>query len=449
MVLSALFSPGRRAEESRLAHALRGVPLFRDMPAADLVAIWRRLQEVRLPAGTVICERGAPGDQFWVVQAGTLEVRLGLGPSGVVVRRIGPGDFLGEMALLTGAPRSTDVVAVDDVVLWALSRQDFDALLESSKSLVHAFNRALCDRVALMTLILEERGAGVGSGVAGMRFGPYRVVEQIGAGGMAAVYSAVHAATEMAVALKVLPVGWGSAPELRQRLAREAAVLQALHHSNVVQVLDVGDVEARYGGGCYLAMEWFPHALHQVLRARYPEPLAPAAALRLAQGVAEGLVAVHAAGVVHRDIKPSNILLRADGSPVLTDFGLVTALAGAASSQRLTPTNVFVGTADYLAPEQVRGERASTCVDIYSLGVVLYEMLAGYVPFAGRDPLDALRAHVEEPPPPLPGSVPPAARAVVERALQKQPEERFSSASEMVAALAVARDQVEAGTGSE
>jgi serine/threonine-protein kinase len=182
-------------------------------------------------------------------------------------------------------------------------------------------------------------------------------------------------------------------------------------------------------------MEWLPQAQDRVLRAQYPEPLAPNAALRLARGVAAGLAAVHAAGVVHRDVKPSNILLRADGSPVLTDFGLAAALAAVQASQRLTPSNVIVGTADYLAPEHIASGTVGGRTDIYSLGVVLYEMLAGYAPFAGRDPLKTLQAHLDEPPPPLPSTVPPAARAVVERALQKRPADRFASAEAVLAAL--------------
>lgn len=435
MALSALLYRNRRVQDMQLAHALRSVPLFAAMPAADLVAIWRRLREVQVPAGAVLCRHGDPGDLFYVVQAGTLAVQLGLGPTGVPIRRLGPGDFVGEMALLTGAPRSADVVVVDDAVLWALERHDFDTVLSGSQSLLLAFNRALCERVAQLTLLLESRLAGRDSDPAGLRFGPYVVVEQLGVGGMAAVYSAVHISTDAAVALKVLPAGWGAAPEFRERLAREAAMLRRIDHPNVIPIFEVGEVEARLGGGCYLAMEWLPQALDRVLRAQYPEPLAPGTALRVARGVAAGLAAAHAAGVVHRDVKPSNILLRADGTPVLTDFGLATALAGVQASQRLTPSNVIVGTADYLAPEHIAGVATDSRTDIYSLGIVLYEMLAGYVPFAGHDPLETLRMHLDEPPPPLPPTVPPAARTLVERALQKRPDDRFVSAVALIAAL--------------
>jgi len=255
---------------------------------------------------------------------------------------------------------------------------------------------------------------------------------------MAAVYSAVHEDTETAVAVKVLPAAWGAAPELRERLTREAAILQGIAHPHVIKLLEIGAVERRLGGGCYLVMEWLPHALDRVLRARFPEPLPVPTALRLTQRVAEGLAAVHTAGIVHRDIKPSNILLRSDGAPVLTDFGLATALVETGQQQRLTAENVIVGTADYLSPEQVAGVPVDGRADLYSLGVVLYELLAGHVPFAGRNPMETLQAQVEEALPPLPDRLPVGVRAIVERALQKRPADRFPSAAAMAGALETA-----------
>ena len=415
------------------------MPFFRDLPAAELTAIWDCLLEVQAPAGAVLCRRGEPGDRFYVVQAGELEARLGLGPQGVALRRLGPGDVVGEMALLTGQPRSADVVALTDTVLWALTRADFEAFTATSVPLLRALNRALVDRLLLNTLLLEERDYGPGSVVAGLRFGPYRAVEQIGAGGMGAVFSAVHAASEEAAAVKVLPVAWGADPELRARLEREAEALRRIDHPNVVTVLEVGEVEARSGGGTYLAMEYLPHALDRVLRAQYPEPLPPARALALARGIAAGLGAVHAAGLVHRDVKPSNVLLRQDGTPVLIDFGLVTVLAEVARERRLTAPNVIPGSADYMSPEQVAGTPLDGRSDLYSLGIVLYEMLTGHVPFAGLDPLETLRAHAHLPPPPLPAAVPAPARAVVQRALRKRREERYEFAAALEAALEEAR----------
>jgi len=343
------------------------------------------------------------------------------------------------MALLTGAPRSADVVAAEDAVLWVLEQNDFHQITVASIPLLQAINKDLCGRIGDLTnqvSILESRlGARNTPGVAGMRFGPYRVVEQIGQGGMAVVYSATHVDTEEAAALKVLPSAWGEATEFRARLEREAAALQRLDHPNVVRVFHVGAVDASAGGGCFLAMEWLPHALDRVLLARYPEPLPTHNALDLAAHVAGALAAAHDAGFVHRDVKPSNILLRADGAPVLTDFGLVLLQTDAAAGSRLTTDNVIVGTADYMSPEQVTGAPLDGRSDVYSLGVVLYEMLAGHTPFAGRDPYDVLNAHVQEPPPPLPDEVPRAAREVIERALQKNPDRRFHNATLMADAL--------------
>ena len=400
--LASLFDRrGQARQRARLAHALRAVPFFRDLPAAELTAIWDCLLEVQAPAGAVLCRRGEPGDRFYVVQAGELEARLGLGPQGVALRRLGPGDVVGEMALLTGQPRSADVVALTDAVLWALTRADFEAFTATSVPLLRALNRALVDRLLLNTLLLEERDYGPGAVVAGLRFGPYRAVEQIGAGGMGAVFSAVHAASEEAAAVKVLPVAWGADPELRARLEREAEALRRIDHPNVVTVLEVGEVEARSGGGTYLAMEYLPHALDRVLRARYPEPLPRPSALALARGIAAGLGAVHAAGLVHRDVKPSNVLLRQDGTPVLIDFGLVTVLAEVARERRLTAPNVIPGSADYMSPEQVAGSPLDGRSDLYSLGIVLLRDAHRTRPLRRpRPPGDAPRPRLTSPRPP-------------------------------------------------
>jgi hypothetical protein len=442
-LLTALFGP--RRDETRLAHSLRTVPLFRDVPVDDLVAIWRCLQEVRARAGSVICERDAPGDCMYVVQAGEIEVRLGLDEAGVHLRRGGPGDIVGEMALLTGAPRSADVVVVEDAVLWSLERTDFESVMSRSTSLARALNRQLAERLANMTRLFEQRSPATGRGPAGLRFGPFRVVEQLGAGGMAVVYSAVHEGVETSVALKVLPAAWGAAPELRARLQHEADALRSIEHPNVVKVLAVGEVEAALGGGCFIALEWLPQALDRVLRAQFPEPLRPAAAMRIARGVAAGLAATHEVGLLHRDVKPSNVLLRADGTPVLTDFGLACALAETAVANRLTPPDVIVGTADYMAPEQIDGGQPDPRSDIYGLGVVLYEMLAGQVPFAGRDPRQTFRAHREEVPPPLPPNVPESFGRIVATALQKRVGDRFESAGAMGEAIdaALRRENLE------
>jgi hypothetical protein len=425
-----------QTRDARLAHTLRRVDLLRDAPAEDLAELWRKLAEQRVPAGAIICRRHEPGDRLFIVQSGSVEVRLGIGSEGLSLYRLGPGDWFGEMALLTHQPRSADVVALEDTLLWSLSRADFDAALNQSVLLLRALNRSLAQRLLMATTVIEQtRLSAFGSGPAGLQFGPYRVVAQLGAGGMAVVYSAVREYDGLTVALKVLPASWGDAPELQARLRREAAILQQIQHPNVIRLLEVGPVADRLGGGMFVAMEWVPDALDRKLRAQYPRPLEAPEALRITRDIAEALATVHSAGVIHRDVKPSNILLRSDGQAVLTDFGLVAALVDRLRQTRLTPPEILVGTADYLAPEAIEGQPIDGRVDLYALGVVLYEMLVGSVPFAGRDPLQVLRAHVDEPVPALPAAIPAPVRTLVDRALQKDPARRFDSAGEMLAAI--------------
>src|SRR5215207_3770541 len=170
--LADLLNPGARSREAQLAHALRTVPLFSQLPAADLVTVWRELSELRVPSGHAICRRGEPGDRFYILKEGSLEVRLGLGPDGITIRRLVPGDSFGEMALLTDAPRSADVVSAEDAVLWVLDRADFQRITATSVPLLQALNRDLCARIDSLTHQIEELEARLGTrdiaGVAGM-----------------------------------------------------------------------------------------------------------------------------------------------------------------------------------------------------------------------------------------------------------------------------------------
>jgi CRP-like cAMP-binding protein len=423
-------------QEARRAHALRHVEFLRDAPAADLVALWKELRETRVAAGTAVCRRGEVGDGMYIVQLGSVEVRLGLGPGSMALYRLGPGDCFGEMALLTGQPRSADVVALEDSTLWMLPTTAFEQVLDQSPAFLRALNRAVANRLAMSTAVIEQtRMAAFEPGPAGLRFGQYCVVAQLGAGGMAVVYSAVRDHDGLAVALKVIPASWGAATDLHTRLRHEARILEQIQHPGVVRLLEVGAVSDRLGGGTFVVMEWLPNALDRLLRAKQPRPLHVSNALRIASGVADALATVHAAGLVHRDVKPSNILLRSDDQPVLSDFGLAAALRDEMSNQRLTPPDTLVGTADYLAPEAIAGNTVDGRADMYSLGIVLYEMLAGYVPFAGRDTFQMLRAHLEEAVPPLPEGIPDDVRAIVARTLEKDPGHRFATAAQLAEAL--------------
>jgi serine/threonine protein kinase len=278
-------------------------------------------------------------------------------------------------------------------------------------------------------LRVPRRGPGYG---AGFRVGPYCVVDLIAMGGQSVVYAARHASTGEEVALKVLPIAWSGVPTLRDRLRWEAGALARVDHPNVVRLVDVGTLGPHAGGGLYVAMERLASSLDRELRDR--GPFSTERAIVVVQGVLAGLAALHAAGLLHRDVKPANVLLRAGGAAVLADLGLSVEAEAARAS--LTPWNAVVGTAEYLAPERIAGAPADVRSDLYAVGVMLYELLAGRAPFVGRRASAVMRAQRIAPPPRLADAVPPPLAAFVERALRKQPEARYQSANEMADALA-------------
>jgi serine/threonine protein kinase len=294
--------------------------------------------------------------------------------------------------------------------------------------------RHLCrGRTALLPTRLRIPRHGPGHGP-GFRIGPYYVVDLIAMGGQSVVYAARHASTGEEVALKVLPIAWSGVPGLRDRLRWEAGALARVDHPNVVRLVDVGTLGANAGGGMYVAMERLASSLDRELRARGTLPTERAVAV--VQGVLAGLAALHAAGLLHRDVKPANVLLRTGGAAVLADLGL--SVEAEAARAALTPWNAVVGTAEYLAPERVAGGAADVRSDLYAVGVMLYELLAGRAPFVGPRASAVMRAQRIAPPPRLAAPVPPPLAAVVDRALCKRPDDRYQSAPEMADALAAA-----------
>jgi serine/threonine-protein kinase PpkA len=253
----------------------------------------------------------------------------------------------------------------------------------------------------------------------------YRLLRQLGRGGMSTVYLAVQESVDREVALKVMSPALLADPDFGARFQREARIAARLHHRHVVGIYDVGRAGERH----YIAMEYL--AGGPVLP-KDGGALDAAFALRVVREIATALDYAHGKGFVHRDVKPDNILLRDDFSAALTDFGIARALDAA---PRVTRTGTIVGTPHYMSPEQARGREIDGRADLYSLGVVLYEMLVGRVPYHADDSLAIGIMHITEPVPTLPDAL-AHLQQLLARMLAKQPEERFQSGQELARAIA-------------
>ncbi len=271
--------------------------------------------------------------------------------------------------------------------------------------------------------------------------GRYEVLSRIGAGGMADVYLARDQLLGRQVAVKLLQHRFAEDQEFVERFRREASSAAALSHPNVVAIFDRGEWDGTY----YIAMEYLPgKSLKTVVREQ--GPLEPASAIDIVVQILYAARFAHRRGVIHRDLKPHNVILDEEGRAKVTDFGI--ARAGASD---MTLTGSIMGTAQYLSPEQAQGHAVSAASDLYAIGIVLYELLTGTVPFDGETAVAiALKQVSAAPPPPsaLNSAVSPQLDEVVARALAKDPAQRFGSADEFIAALEHVRADLTSGRTS-
>jgi serine/threonine-protein kinase len=256
------------------------------------------------------------------------------------------------------------------------------------------------------------------------RVGRYEITEPLGQGGMGTVYKAYDPLLARVVAVKVISGQFSTQPDLRERFFREARAIARLDHPNIVTVYDLGEED----GVPYLAMQ-FLEGLDLEHRMRAPEGMTLPRKVEIAISVAGGLAHAHAAGIVHRDVKPANVFITNEGQVKLLDFGLARLM-----SSELTRSNVMVGTVNYMAPEQLRGSKTDHRVDIFSFGVVLYELLGGRKPFQAESFASIMYKILEETPEPLAHldpTLPPLLVAIVDRAMAKAREDRYQLMAEL------------------
>ncbi len=253
----------------------------------------------------------------------------------------------------------------------------------------------------------------------------YRIIRELGRGGMARVYLAMQVSMEREVAIKVmLPALSATDPSFSERFLREARIVAQLSHPHIIAVIDVGVAGPHH----YYSMEYHTGG---DLKARIHEGMMPKMALSIIRQVASALSFAHSKNYVHRDVKPENVIFRHDGTALLTDFGIAKTGDGAS---RMTATGAIIGTPHYMSPEQAQGMDLDHRSDLYSLGIMLYEMLTGVVPFNGTSALSIGIKHLKEPAPALP---PPLRvyQPLLDQLLAKDPDDRFQSGAEFVAMI--------------
>jgi serine/threonine protein kinase len=264
----------------------------------------------------------------------------------------------------------------------------------------------------------------------GQMLGPYRIINQIGKGGMANVYKAYQPSVDRSVAIKVLPSQLAESKEFATRFQQEARIIAKLEHPHILPVFDYGESD----GITYFVMRYLEAGtLKDKMEAGRPLPLHEID--RIFTQLTDALSYAHSHGIVHRDLKPANALIDSHGNIFLTDFGIAKLLESA--SPRLTQTDAIMGTPAYISPEQAQAGPVDQRSDIYSLGIILYEMVTGRVPFVADTPLAIIFKHVSDPLP-LPSLIKPDIPASIEqvilKALAKDPRDRFDTAAEFAAA---------------
>jgi serine/threonine protein kinase len=269
----------------------------------------------------------------------------------------------------------------------------------------------------------------VSSGV--LLSGRYRLDERIASGGMGDVWRGTDEVLGRVVAIKVMQLALLEERGFVERFRAEARTMATVNHPGVVRIYDFGQDEVAYLIMELIEGEPLSTTLNRVGR------LTPERTMHLIAQAAEALHAAHEKGIVHRDVKPGNLLVRANGTLVLTDFGI----ARTAAAAQLTATGAVLGTASYISPEQASGIPASPASDVYSLGIVAYQCLSGYRPFDGNTPLEIAMKHVTTVARPLPEDVPVAIRQVVERAMAKEPTGRWATAEQFAQAARHAATQ--------
>jgi predicted Ser/Thr protein kinase len=389
---------------------LLGTQLLDVAPQEAKCALLNCMRPRRVAAGERLISQGDEGDYFYIIQDGTCIVNIEKDGIDHPINRLKAGEIVGEMALLTGERRSAHVDAETDMTLWCLSRGDFDKLCTEHADLMDYLTELVTDRLSTEKLTAHRT------------VGKYIINDILGRGGWSIVYRGTHASLNMPVAIKMLKHTMAMNPDFFEKFRNEAKTIAHLNHENIVKVYDIEELYKTI----FIVMEYLDGVSLAYILEKMPKPPLPKIVDILLQ-VCAGLAYAHENGIVHQDVKPANIFIQADDRTKIVDFGL-SCPPGSADCG-------LPGTVYYMSPEQIEGEAVDERTDIYSLGIVAYEMVTGQRPYPEDDIAELMYLHVEEDVPDpreLVPDLPDELSYLIKRATQRDPSGRFRTVWEII-----------------
>jgi tRNA A-37 threonylcarbamoyl transferase component Bud32 len=405
--------------------------LLRAIPRKAICPVLNSIFRLSVPAGERLINQGDPGDTFFIIQQGTCVVHLEKGGELIFITRLREGDVVGEMAVLTGEPRSAHVTAETDLVLWGLTKERFDALSTEHPDLREFLTELVAYRFASSRITADRI------------IGKYLITDIIGQGGYSIVYKGRHLDLEMPVAIKMMKHDMAMDPDFIRNFRQEARTVAALNHPHIVKVYDF---EERYRT-LFIIMEYLEGTPLDALLEKIG-PLPVKQVLELLYPIVYGLEYAHNKGLVHLDIKPANIFLPSNDRLKILDFGLACPPG--------TETLCGLGTPHYVSPEQIEGGVVDGRADIYSLGIMTFELITGVRPYPEEDPSLLMEAHLTRKIPDprnWVSDLPESLCRFIRKATRKDPSDRFQAMEETLATLQqVSRDlglSGPAGAGEE